>query len=73
MKTVRVPTYHRRRKNGTSYRVKAYSRKHRAKGKTFRYKKVGTYYVRFDNLGNFRGSKITKFARSSRGGIPKTT
>lgn len=53
-----VPSHLRRTPHGRRIRVRRYTRTHRTKGTTFRFKDVGRYQVRFDNLGNFRGSRI---------------
>jgi len=51
---------HGRTKKGITRSVTAHRRKKRKLGKKIRYKKVGSFFVAFDDQGNFRGSKIKK-------------
>lgn len=55
---VRVPSYLRRTPSGRRFRVRGYTRPRRKKGTVFRFMDVGRHQVRFDNRGNFRGSRI---------------
>jgi len=66
-RVVKVSPYKRQIK-GKLYKVKKHKRKHRGLGKRIKYKKVGEFQVAYDELGNFRGSRVIKRKQKPRKG-----
>ena len=51
--------------NGKYKRVRSHKRLYRKLGKKIHMKKVGYFYVKLDNFGNVRGSKVIKIKNKS--------
>jgi len=63
MSVVKIKGYSRKIK-GKRRKVKPHKRKNRKLGKNIKFKKVGTFLVAHDDMGNFRGSKVQLFNKN---------